>query len=244
MHVITITLPLVIPDWLKTRQWHSLMIIILMFVTTFVLHWRIWTLIIPQAILQEEMQQIESHLKFIQKHQVINLLNRSNGKAPENSIDSLGIYIKLVKSYQLAQKKGHKTPIKPTILVQFFTIIANRPVRPKIKEMLHTTYIVDLQKSESEPRKLWPLGIPSAHIYRSRFVNHILPFNYAFGINGGVDFVASSVRLGVKKYIQDETDTKLPSQCLVSLDIKNKLIDVSHQKLPQIIATILNSLNW
>jgi hypothetical protein len=187
-------------------------------------------------------KQIEIHPTTI--IDTINSLNR--GKAPGNNVDSLDIYIKLAKSYQRAQKKKKKSPIKPTTLAQFFTIVANGQVTPKIKDLLQTTYMVALRKSETDPRKLRPLGIPSAirritavailQIYRSRFANNLLPFNYAFGVSGGVDFVASSVRLGVEKYIQNENDTVLPSRSLVSLDIKNMFNAVSRQKLRQIIA--------
>ena len=49
--------------------------------------------------------------------------------------------------------------------------------------------------------------------------------------------MASSVRLGVDKYInQAEKETGLPTCSLISLDIKNMFNAVSRQKLCQIIA--------
>ena len=176
---------------------------------------------------------------------IISNLNR--GKAPGNNIDSLDIYIKLVASYKRTLKKGDSPPFKRETLSTFFTTVANGDVTPRITKLLRTTYMVALRKSTTDPKKLRPLGIPSAirritaaailHMYRGRFAEALLPFNYAFGVSGGVDFVASTMRLGIEKYINDaEKYNGLPTRSLVSLDIKNMFNAVSRQKLRQILA--------
>ena len=127
------------------------------------------------------------------------------------AINSLNIYIKLISSYKRAKKKANKTFVNPTILSQFFIIIANGNVTPPIKTLIHTVCMMALQKFKTDPHKYRPLGNPSAirrimdvailHIYQASFANHLLPFNYAFVISGGTDFVASTVQLSVDKEV-------------------------------------------
>ena len=74
-------------------------------------------------------------------------------------------------------------------------------------------------------------------MFRSRFAKHLLPFNYAFGVNGTMDFIISTVRLGVEKYITGRQDRGLlPTGVLLSIDIKNMFNSISRQKLRHIIA--------
>ena len=86
--------------------------------------------------------------------------------------------------------------------------------------------MVALRKSEPDPTKLRPLGIPSAarriaakatlHLFRTNFAKYLLPFNYAFDINGGIDFIISTMRLGVDEYItQREKGWSHPHQSVV-----------------------------
>lgn len=90
------------------------------------------------------------------------------------------------------------------------------------------------------------LGIPSAirritaiavlHIYKSCFAEHLLPFNYAFGIGGGLDFITTTLRLGVERYITTpESKNEFPTRCLISLDISNMFNAISRQKMQAII---------
>ena len=63
--------------------------------------------------------------------------------------------------------------------------------------------MVALNNDDINKHKLRPLGMPLGikripaavilYIYKSRFSNHLLPFNYAFSIPGGVDIVASTI---------------------------------------------------
>ena len=59
----------------------------------------------------------------------------------------------------------------------------------------------------------------------------------AIGVSGAVDVIIKTVQLGVDKYIIDkEKDGELPSQALVSLDIRNMFSAVSQERLRKIIA--------
>ncbi len=61
----------------------------------------------------------------------------------------------------------------------------------------------------------------------------------AFGVNGGVDMVMTTMRLGVEEYIttpQNDPNIGLPSRALISLDICNIFNAVSHQKLLHLIS--------
>ena len=105
-----------------------------------------------------------------------------------------------------------------------------------------------LQKDSNDLSKLRPLGVPSAIRriteilllinYRSRFAEHILPFNYTIGVNGSIDMITNTVRLGVDKFIKEkEQNNNLPTRALVSLDIRNMFNEISCQKLREIIET-------
>ena len=103
------------------------------------------------------------------------------------------------------------------------------------------------EKSEFDPTKLRPLGIPSAlrqiaarvilHLFCSRFAEYLLSFNYASGVNGGMDFIISTIRLSTENYINKRQDEGLlPTRILLSIAIKNMFNSMSRQKLPHIIA--------
>ena len=101
------------------------------------------------------------------------------------------------------------TFIKPGILASFFSLVIQD--NDRIATLQQTTYVVALRKIKVDPTKLRPIGIPSAvrrisakvilHLFMTRLAKYLLPFNYAFGVNGGVDFIFSTIRLGVDKYI-------------------------------------------
>ena len=168
------------------------------------------------------------------------------GKAPGIELDSLDIFVKLADSYRRAKKRGQRTPFDPRVLAEFFTILANGEAPPQIKEIIRTTYLVALRKDADDPRKLRPLGIPSAirritalavlTIYKTRLAEYLLPYNFAFGVHGGVDMVTTSVRLAVEKYITTpELQGLIPSRCLISLDIRNMFNAISREKLLQLV---------
>ena len=178
--------------------------------------------------------------------QILSRLSR--GKAPGPELDSLDIFIKMAGLNRRPIVKNEHCRINPTTLATFFTIIANGEVSPAIRTMLQTTYLVALEKDPSNKQKLRPLGIPSAirritavciiSKYRATFAEHLLPFNYALGVSGDVDFVVNTVRLGVDKYISEpERNGNSPTRSLISLDISNMFNAVLRQKCGEIIAT-------
>lgn len=169
------------------------------------------------------------------------------GKGSGFELDSLDIFIKLASKYRRAKKKSSTTYVNLETLAIFFTTLANGDVTPKIKSILRTTYLVALHKDPTNDLKLRPLGIPSAirrimaiavlQMYRGRFAEHLLPFNYAFGVHGGVDFITTTLRLGIEEYMtKPEARNGLPTRSLVSLDIKNMFNAISREKARQIIS--------
>ena len=60
-------------------------------------------------------------------------------------------------------------------------------------------------------------------MHHHQFANYLLPFNVAIGVNGGIDLITNTFRIGVEKYItnKEEEDGGLPTRALVSLDIVN-----------------------
>ena len=73
--------------------------------------------------------------------------------------------------------------------------------------------------------------------YRSQFAEHLPPFNYAIGVDGGIVVITHTIHLGVDKSIhQKEAEDKLPTRALISLDICNMFNDISCQKLREIIS--------
>ena len=113
---------------------------------------------------------------------------------------------------------------------------------------LTNTYLFCLHKDESNPSKLRPIGVPTAlrriitsHIaksYRRRFALNLLPFNYAIGIDGGMDFVVKASQLAVDKYItSNQTKGDSPSRCYISLDLKNMFNELSREKIFEVVST-------
>ena len=126
---------------------------------------------------------------------------------------------------------------------------SNGDVPPKIVKILRTTYLVALSKDPTDHTKLRPLGIPSAirritavaviHVNQRRFAQYLLPFNVAIGVNGGIDLITNTFRLGVERYITNKEDpnkeNSTPTRALVSLDIINMFNAMSREKLRQLI---------
>ena len=188
---------------------------------------------------------------------IIKILGRLNrGKSCGPELDSLDIFIKLASSYRRAKKKSRRTPIQVTTLAKFFNLIINGDVPERAKTTLRTTYLVGLHKDDPSTQSgrrpvelppVRPINIPSAirriaaisvlFLLRGQFASTLLPLNYAFGVHGGVDFITTTMRLGVEKYITaPERDEAIPTRSLVSLDIRNMFNAVSRQKLCSIIS--------
>jgi hypothetical protein len=95
-------------------------------------------------------------------------------------------------------------------------------------------YIIEPENNGNLPsRALVSLDIRNMF----NFAEYLLPYNYAIGVNGGIDLVIKSVQLAVDQYIiEPENNGNLPSRVLVSLDIRNMFNAVSRERLREIIS--------
>ena len=187
------------------------------------------------------------HFAISPKNILLVLRKLKRGKAVGPELDSLDIFIKLAGCYTRKNSKKQRCSIRLETLASFFTIIANGEVPSNVAQILRTTYLVPLAKDPNDHTKLRPIGVPSAirritaicaiFTHQHQFANYLLPFNVAIGVNGGIDLITNTFRLGVEKYITaKERDGGLPTRALVSLDIVNMFNAMSRQKLRQLIA--------
>lgn len=159
--------------------------------------------------------------QFIITPEVIvnNILHLKKGKATGLQVDSIDLFIILAqRSRHNNSKKKSLKPFSFT-LAEFFTLVANGKIPKSLISIYRTTYLVALEKDPDDNTKLRPLGIPSAvrritantiaNETKAQFAAHLLPYNYAAGVKGGIDFITSTVRLGVEKYISNQTDQEL-----------------------------------
>jgi hypothetical protein len=95
-------------------------------------------------------------------------------------------------------------------------------------------YIIEPENNGNLPsRALVSLDIRNMF----NFAEYLLPYNYAIGVNGGIDLVIKSVQLAVDQYIiEPENNGNLPLRALVSLDIRNMFNAVSRERLREIIS--------
>jgi hypothetical protein len=90
-------------------------------------------------------------------------------------------------------------------LSKFLDIIITGELPNKVKISLRSLYFFALHKDLAKSDKLRPIGVPIAlrrivasHIarkYSSKFSKHLLPYNFAVGVEGGMDFVLHSPQL-------------------------------------------------
>ncbi|KAL7540969.1 hypothetical protein ACHAWF_006828 [Thalassiosira exigua] len=116
----------------------------------------------------------------------------------------------------------------------------------RMQDYLTNTYSFCLYKDVSNPDQLRPIGVPTAmrrilcsHIAsacRKRFARKLVPFNFAVGVEGGMDFMVRAAQLGVEKYITvRERDDLAPISLLLSLDLKNMFNELSRGDIFRII---------
>ena len=64
----------------------------------------------------------------------------------------------------------------------------------------------------------------------------LLLYNYAAGIDGGMEFISKSMQHFIERYIQlPQKEERLPTQAVVFEDISNIFRSVSHKELIDII---------
>ena len=97
----------------------------------------------------------------------------------------------------------------------------------------------------AEP-KLRLLSIPSAmrriiatHVTKEssiRFAQCLLPYNFAIGVNGGMNFIIKTMQLSIEKFITKPQEAgQLPTRVAFFADIKNMFNSVSREALMESI---------
>ena len=72
---------------------------------------------------------------------------------------------------------------------------------------------------------------------RQRFSRRILPYNYAVGVDGGMDFIIKSMQFSIERYIQiPQQEGQLPTQAVVFANISNMFNSISQESVMNIIA--------
>jgi len=192
-------------------------------------------------------QVYTSPIAFTPDEVVKCIRNLPKGKALGIQGDSLDMFTRLVKKRVPQQHKKSQSSPTALHLATFFSNIANANFGKYERSHINTIYFVAFHKDVNNPKKLRPIGVPSAIrritanllITKNKpdFASYLLPFNYAIGVQGGISTIVHTMRLGVEKYIsQPESNGNLPTRALVSLDIRNMFNAVSRHKLREIIA--------
>ena len=98
---------------------------------------------------------------------------------------------------------------------------------------------IDLTLRSDNSTNIFRLSIIINHLartFRRRFANHLLPYNYAVGVDGGMDFVIKASQLAVEKYITTPQQSgQAPSRCYISLELKNMFNEISRDKILQVV---------
>ena len=120
-------------------------------------------------------------------------------------------------------------------------------VPPDARQYLRDTYLFCLHKDPGDPSKLRPLGIPLAlrrlvasHVaisFRHRFARHLLPYNFAVGVGGGMDFIVKAMQLAINRYIKvPQAAGVTPTRAALFVDFKNMFNLVSRKALFAIVS--------
>jgi hypothetical protein len=169
---------------------------------------------------------------------IIDTIRRApRGKANGFIMDSMDTFVTLAKSTDTSTHDE---------LTTLFTRFYNGQVHPTIVPFFTSTYLFCLEKDPSDKSKLRPIGVPTAirrllasHIaksFRVQFARHLLPFNYAIGVPGGMDFIVKSIQLQVDRFItQPQLAGDSPTRCLISLDLRNMFNEISRDDILDII---------
>jgi hypothetical protein len=132
-------------------------------------------------------------------------------------------------------------------VTSLFTRFYNGQVHPSIVPFFNSTYLFCLEKDPHDKSKLRPIGVPTAirrllasHIAKTsrvKFARHLLPYNYAIGVPGGMDFIVKAIQLQVDRFItQPQLLGDSPTRCLISLDLRNMFNEISRDDILDIIA--------
>ncbi|KAL7529537.1 hypothetical protein ACHAXR_009934, partial [Thalassiosira sp. AJA248-18] len=86
------------------------------------------------------------------------------------------------------------------------------------------------------------MDLVKLNIAEKRFAMTLLPFNYAVGVEGGMDFIIKSMQLSIEKFIQlpqqrqlDSDQPSVPTRAAVFIDLTNMFNSVSREELLDVI---------
>ena len=73
---------------------------------------------------------------------------------------------------------------------------------------------------------------------KDKFATHLLPHNYAVGVNGGMDFIIKAMQLSIEhSIITPQDNDQLPTRAALFIDLTNMFNQVSREELFNIIHT-------
>jgi hypothetical protein len=153
--------------------------------------------------------------------------------------DSIDSFISLVKLNE---------PTTNENIQQLFNLIYQGNIPNRAKHFFTDTHLFCLHKDQNDDSKLRPIGIPSAirriitsHIakqWREKFALHLLPYNYAVGVQNGMNFIIKTMQLSIDKFIiQPQKKNSSPSRAALFIDLTNMFNSVSRDELFDIIHT-------
>ncbi len=164
---------------------------------------------------------------------------RTSGKHKGTGLqtDSIDLFISLVKLNEPTTNKN---------IQQLFNHIYQGKIPTRAKHFFTDTYLFCLHKDQHDESKLRPIGIPSAirriiasHIakqWQDKFALHLLPYNYAVGVQNGMNFIIKAMQLWIDKFIiQPQKNNSLPSRATIFVNLTNMFNSVSRHELFDII---------
>ncbi|KAL7531801.1 hypothetical protein ACHAWF_003911, partial [Thalassiosira exigua] len=127
-------------------------------------------------------------------------------------------------------------------LRRLFDFIYRGQVPKAVQHYFSDGYLFCFFKDPANPSKLRPIQIPSAlrrliasHVCtygRSRFAMDLLPYNFAVGVKGGMNFVTKAFQLISERYIEEpQLRGDCPSRAIVFFDIVNMFSEMSREEL-------------
>ena len=190
-----------------------------------------------RLIVQQETVSSQSSPRELPGDIINSIRGQNKGRACGLFMDSLDVFIRLVNKEDPQVNKSIRI---------LFGRIYNGQIDNRIIPFFTNTYLFCLYKDTSDPTKLRPIRVPTAlrriitnHLartFRRRFASHLLPYNYAVGVDNGMDFVIKASQLAVEKYItKPQQSGRAPSRCYISLDLKNMFNEISRDKILQVI---------
>jgi hypothetical protein len=190
------------------------------------------------VMLKKELQdQVDKLSKNIEKKEMANEIKQTADMANIQAIVDR-IQEKRANTPQPPLKLPLVTvPIWPSYAVKTTTVTFHTPTLAIISSIL-SGFLKHFTQLNLSKHLTWRIaGILILNEYAPTFADYLLPYNYAIGVNGGIDLIIKTIQLATDKYIIDlENNAKLPTRALVSLDIKNMFNAVSRERLREIIS--------